>query len=379
MRKQTLRWTAAFVVGSLPVVLTIYVGIISRQAGKYALAIAGLAVLAITLAWVLGGRKELHSAVKAFMSCTGLYCLVLMGGLLLLLVSCALVGYLPYSDRPGPGWGASHLPGWEEIQFYMGWEVHMAPLLLLGGTIFYIFVLLMGWLRAPRWLLSLSAGILCGLLSLVVTAGVGWYISIAAFPVYAAGVLGLLFGCLILPRFAPQGGTKWPVWVRTIGATAAILGLGFSIIYPILPERDSQELEVVFVRLVPEAEQIATDTGKLSADEIKLLRSLGLKGSLRVGMQASKATGNSTRHARAIIVLRERLETRVDLREPKATNVVYVQDGKNWNMYPPGARTIGKKISFWPDELNPTDLEVELEPKMSTSSSFSRYAPLNER
>ena len=275
MRKQTLRWIAACVVGSLPVVLTIYVGIISRQVGRYALAIAGMAVLVIVLAWVLRGRKELRSAVKAYMSCTGLYCLVILGGLLLLLVGCGLVGYLPYSDRPGPGWGASHLPGWEEIQFYMGWDVHMAPLLLLGGTIFYIFVLLMGWLRAPRWLLSLSAGIFCGLLSLVVTAGVGWYISIAAFPAYGAGVLGLLFGCLILPRFAPQSGTKWPAWVRTIGATAAILGLGLSIIYPILPERDSQELEVVFVRLVPEAEQIATGADKLSADEIRLLRSLG--------------------------------------------------------------------------------------------------------
>jgi MFS family permease len=261
----------------------------------------------------------------------------------------------------------------------MGWELLMVPMLFFWGSIFFAFAILIGWLRVPRWLLGLSAGILCGLLSLVATAAAGWYIDIAAFPAYGAGVLGLLFGCFILPRFAPQGGTKWPAWVRTIGATAAVLGLGLSIIYPILPERDSQELEVVFVRLVPEEEQIATGTDKLSADEIKLLRSLGLKGSLRVGMQASKSTGNSSRHARAIIVLRERLETRVDLREPKATNVVYVQDGKNWNMYPPGARTIGKKISFWPDELNPTDLEVELEPRMSTSSSFSRYAPLNER
>lgn len=379
MRKHALGWTAAFLVGSWPVALTIHTAILSGQAGKYALAIAGPAVLVIALAWVLGGRKELQSVVKAFISCTGLYCLVLLGGLLLLLVGCSLVGYLPYSDRPGPGWGAPHLPGWEEIWFYMGWEFLLVPMLLFWGTIFFAFATLIGWLRVPRWLMGLSAGILCGLLSLMATAALGWYIAIAAFPVYGAGVLGLLFGCLILPRFAPQGGTRWPSWVRTIAATAAVLGLGLSIIYPILPERDSQELEVVFVRLVPEAEQIATDTGKLSADEIKLLRSLGLKGSLLVGMQASKATGNSSRHARAIIVLRERLETRVDLREPKATNVVYVQDGKNWKMYPPGARTIGKKISFWPSELNPTDLEFELEPEMSTSSSFSRYAPLNER
>src|SRR5712692_8274111 len=49
------------------------------------------------------------------------------------------------------------------------------------------------------------------------TESVGWYISIAAFPVYMAGVLGLFFGCFVLPRFAPAGGTKWPSWARTIG------------------------------------------------------------------------------------------------------------------------------------------------------------------
>jgi hypothetical protein len=380
MRKHSLGWIAAFVVGSWPVVLTIYMAILSRQAGKYALAIAGPAVLVIALAWVLGGRKELQSVVKAFMSCTGLYCLVLLGGILLLLVGCALVGYLPYSDRPGPGWGAPHLPGWEEIRFYMGWEFLVVPVLLFWGTIFFAFARLIAWLRVPRWLLGLSAGILCGLLSLVVTAGVGWYISIAAFPVYGAGVLGLLFGCVVLPRFAPkEKGVKWPAWLRAIGATTAMLALGAAIIYPILPERDSQELEVVFVRLGPEMGLITVDSDKLSVDDIKRLRSIGLRGSVRVGMQASKTTGNGSRHARAIIVLRERLETRVDLREPKATTVVYVQDGKNWNMYPPGARTIDKKISFWPSEVDSTDLELEIEPRMSSSSSFSRYAPLNAR
>src|SRR6266700_463594 len=377
MRKQTVGWIAASVVGSWPVVLTIYTAIQSRGAGRYALEIAGPVVLAIVLAWALGGGKELRSVVKDFMSCTGLYCLVLLGGLLLLLVGCAVVGYLPYSDRPGPGWGASHLPGWEEIRFYSGWGLLMVPALLFWGTAFFAFAALMGWLRAPRWLLRLSAGILCGLISLVMTAAVGWYISIAAFPVYAAGVLGLLFGCFLLPRFALERGVRWPAWARTIGVTASILGLGIPIVYPILPERDSQKLEVIFVRFIPVTEQLAAETDGLSADEVKLLRSLGLRGSLRVGMQVSKTTGDGSRHARAIVVFRERLEVRVDLREPKAANVVYIQDGKNWNMYPPDARTMGKKISFWPDKLNPEDLEFEIEPRMSSSSTFTRYATLN--
>jgi hypothetical protein len=45
---------------------------------------------------------------------------------LLVLVNSA--GYLPYSDRPGPGWQMPHLPTGEELQFFVGFAS-----LLLGG------------------------------------------------------------------------------------------------------------------------------------------------------------------------------------------------------------------------------------------------------
>jgi hypothetical protein len=248
----------------------------------------------------------------------------------------------------------------------------MVPMLLFWATILFTFTTLMGWLRSPRWILRLSAGIFCGLLSLVSTASAGWYIAVAAFPVYSAGVLGLLFGCFVLTRLAPHGGTTWPAWARATGAMAAILVLGLSIIYPILPERDSQALEVVFVRVAPETEQIATDTGALSADEIKLIRSLGLKGPLRTEVQVSNVTGRGSRRARAVIVLRERLEGRVVLREPKANNILYVQDGRNWSMHPAGAHTLDKKITFWPSRQDPSRIEVEIDPARGSSIAITR-------
>jgi hypothetical protein len=50
--------------------------------------------------------------------------------LLLLLINCA--GYLPYSDRPGPGWQLPHLPSGDELRFFLGFAI-----LLARATAFY--------------------------------------------------------------------------------------------------------------------------------------------------------------------------------------------------------------------------------------------------
>jgi hypothetical protein len=234
MQERARRWIAACLVGGWPVAVTIYAAVLSRQSAGYAFVLAGLPASIVALTWLLHGRKELEAIAQGFLWCLGSYCLVYLGGLLVFLSGCSLVGYLPYSDRPGPGWGTPHLPAWGELGFYIGWELLLVPVLLFWAPIFFIFGDVMAWLRVPRWLLRLSSGSLCGFLSLIVTAGVGWYISIGAPPVYAGGGLGLLFGVFVLPRFATQRRTRWPVWARTIGATAAFLVVGTSIVYPIL-------------------------------------------------------------------------------------------------------------------------------------------------
>ncbi len=50
----------------------------------------------------------------------------------LLLVVVNSSGYLPYSDRPGPGWQRPHLPSKEELQFFLSFA-----LFLLRGTALY--------------------------------------------------------------------------------------------------------------------------------------------------------------------------------------------------------------------------------------------------
>ncbi len=54
----------------------------------------------------------------------------------LLLVLINSVGYLPYSDRPGPGWQTPHLPSGQELGFFAGLAVLLLPATGIIGMVF---------------------------------------------------------------------------------------------------------------------------------------------------------------------------------------------------------------------------------------------------
>jgi hypothetical protein len=76
-------------------------------------------------------------------------------------------------------------------------------------------------------------GFFCGFLALLATAAAGWYISVAVVVVNITGVAGMLFGALILPRFAEPIGCCIAIWKRTTLVACAALGVAASISYPL--------------------------------------------------------------------------------------------------------------------------------------------------
>ncbi|HEY6306625.1 MAG TPA: hypothetical protein VI488_09240 [Candidatus Angelobacter sp.] len=163
-------------------------------------------------------KAELLRFSRRWLACSSLYTLFTMAGLLILLLGCSAVGYLPYSDRPGPGWGnvPAHFPRLEEVRFFAGWAaVFFLPLCVLWGSMFFFLVEWSGWFGAPRWVIRISGVVLCGVLTLLATDGAGWIIAIAAFPVYGTAFAGALFGGLVLPRFLSPRGSTIPTWQRT--------------------------------------------------------------------------------------------------------------------------------------------------------------------
>ena len=135
----------------------------------------------------------------------GLYVLVVIGGTVAFLSLAPVVGYLPYSDRPGPGWhGRFPAISWaefvENVKFMLDWAS-----LFIWQAIFFallIFFLARGLelVRTPR----LAVAIVCAVVSVFFTGflmlAAGWYIALGAAPFYFSILLAVVFGAILLPR-----------------------------------------------------------------------------------------------------------------------------------------------------------------------------------
>src|SRR4029077_16463213 len=80
----------------------------------------------------------------------GLYVVVVAAGTLLFLINSSIVGYLAYSDRPGPRWGRGVF-SWSEVKFFVGWLPLLVYSLLYLGAALFPFARLLSWFRSPRW------------------------------------------------------------------------------------------------------------------------------------------------------------------------------------------------------------------------------------
>jgi hypothetical protein len=324
-----------------------------------------------TTAWRRAGRF-LFDWVKSL----GLFAVVVAVGTFFFVVSSTVVGFLPYSDRPGPGWGRAAF-SWHEVGFFVGWLPLLIYLLLYLGAALFPFARLLGWFHVPRWLLRVFGAVFSGLAAFVAVMAAGWYIAISQYPAIAGALSGMIYGAVLLPRFSgasPSGATNWKNWA---GIVATILACGAIVVYPLLPKEKEQSLEVLYVRLVPGPEDLASDPkpSRLTPDELKLLKSLGLTGTIRFGM--GQIHGSTPTEARTVIVFTGELHSRAELREPSRTHVLYVQQGDAWTMYPPKAQTIRNKIKFWPSSQDASKIEAQSDPALGHPISFSWYPPLN--
>jgi hypothetical protein len=319
------------------------------------------------------GRNVKNAAI-----CTIAYTLFIAGGTFLLLVVVSAIGYLPYSDRPGPGWYAAHIPNLQELGYYASWVTfYVAPFALLWGILLFVLVRALGWLAMPRWLVRTVAAVSAFFLSLLGLAAAGWYIAIAGVAVYGGAAIGSLFGGWVLPHFVGTVGPIRKNWLRWAGAAAVVLGSFGLVIYPMLPDRDAQSLDVVIERLVPGPEEIGPSSGlTLTKDELTMLNSLGLKGELHGGTQSYSFSGSNEKHARALIVIRGPLTSRVTLRQPKATNVIYVQGGSTFQMYPNNAPTLRKRITLTEGIDEFEGLSLEIDPIIGKAQTFTWYPPI---
>ena len=153
-------------------------------------------------------RRMTEVRVKAFLldllRSIGLYVLIVVGGSLCFLCVAPMFGYLPYSDRPGPGWygkfpALSWAAFWDGVVSMFDWALLLVPYALVAGLIVFAVARLLERFKAPRVLVAVVGALLAGFVSGYIVLAIGWYIAIAEAPVYFAIVLGLVFGVFLLP------------------------------------------------------------------------------------------------------------------------------------------------------------------------------------
>jgi hypothetical protein len=166
--------------------------------------------------------------------------------LLLVLVNSA--GYLPYSDRPGPGWQMPHLPTGRELWFFVGFAF-----LLLKGTAFYGLIFgaagwVLGFCRLPRWVLRVLATPTAFLASGLMMAAAGWTIAISSMGVYTAAGCGALWGLFVFPRLVPRTSYVLPVAARIALPVLMFVGGTHWLVKPMLPDTGLTNGKIEIVR-----------------------------------------------------------------------------------------------------------------------------------
>ena len=112
------------------------------------------------------------------------------------------IGYLPYSDRPGPGWYKQELSiNLDQIKYIWGFIWFLGIYVLAELVIVYGLFRLFRLIGFNRIVYAVLGGLIIGFLTLYNTMGIGWYIAIDTSSVFAGGILGIIYGSTLFPKF----------------------------------------------------------------------------------------------------------------------------------------------------------------------------------
>lgn len=128
--------------------------------------------------------------------------LIILGGLFLYLIIVRLMGYLPYSHDPGPGWYPDQYAlNWEETLFFLKFifflGIYLVPTL---AVIFGFFKLLLriGYNKA---FYAISGSVIIGLSTAYWIWRTGGYLAFDVYTIIAGELLGIVYGAMLFPFY----------------------------------------------------------------------------------------------------------------------------------------------------------------------------------
>lgn len=266
--------------------------------------------------------------------------------LVLFLASC--FGYLPYSDRPGPGWwGRVHWPSWIEFYTYISFAPVFAYFCLFFGLGLFVLSLILGIASTPRWLNRLIGGIIASLSAgLAVMAG-GWYFALAEIGPDSALVLGLLYGIFLFPRFIHSPQKPISMWIRIGSVSCISILFVYWIISPLLPKKPIPDISFDLVRVTSGDKPIVIAAYQDKEISIELA-ALNLRGETHGGIGGGSSSGQNVPHIDVEMIALEPIVNEAKLDVPEIGCVVYVLKGGTWNAYPPISKKDGRFLMVKP-------------------------------
>lgn len=128
--------------------------------------------------------------------------LIILGGLFLYMIFTISIGYIPYSDRPGSGWYDKDFGiSWNEISAVLGFIIFLGIYIISSLAIVYLLFRLLRLIGYNRVVFKILGGLVIGILSSYWTMGIGWYIAIDGSTVIVGGILGLIYGSTLFPKY----------------------------------------------------------------------------------------------------------------------------------------------------------------------------------
>jgi hypothetical protein len=245
--------------------------------------------------------------------------------LLLLLINC--IGYLPYSDRPGPGWQAPHLPQKSELSFFFGFALYLGiPTVLYGlGQTLLAFVYEVCSL--PRWLVRILGATLGFLAAGLLMGGAGWMIAISALGVYVAAGCGLFWGLLVMPALIIRRPVPLPLAARLAAPLILFVAGGYYLVRPLIPNPAETTVSVFAIRQTPLGKPFADLDWPAFGG---MPRMDTIPGGLFSPVSLSTFSMSDKRRSRVLLIMFDQENSEEPLNVPRTGDAIYSEKNHQW-------------------------------------------------
>lgn len=279
--------------------------------------------------------KTLKRLCKQFLGTAALFSALVGLGTSTVLLFASCIGYLPYSDRPGPGWWApAHWPSLSEVGNYLGFAPWFAYFCLYFGVGLFALSLVLGVAATPAWLTRFLGGGISALAAGLAVAGAGWYFALASIGPNTAIAIGLFYGVFLFPRFVYRNEIRPQLWLRVIVVTVTTGLFLFWIARPFLPRKPIPSVALQIDRLTPSDKPFTMSDDRFLGPEISSeVGSLNLSGELHGGISQAGG-GNSQQSVNVLLIALEPITQQYRLDIPETGHVVYVLKNHVWTAHP---------------------------------------------